>query len=443
MAREAPADAPAEDDVELEPGSLLGGYRIQGLLGRTAWASTYAAHVGETEVAIKLAASEGSDELIADLRTLRDEFRSVPGSLAAREEGRGGAPERPFFVTELCSHPSLADLVAVCPLTADEVVGLAASLAKALAPLHDAGVGHLAIKPTNIFVGPPPAHEVTIGDLGAELFRRVSRAQHGWLAPEQIAEPATGDPRTDVFAMGLVLFYALTGSSYWSSIDDASLIDEIRGARVAPSLRARDVGAELDVALDAVLLRALSADASARFASARAFADALAVHGEATVGVVPHEAAPEKEKALETALEEAPEKASEKAPPPKPPPLPSERHLKATAKLVRYELPDQKPIPNRTVKMPKADVTPRPAPNATALMPRVMDPMAPATPRRVRRFELPEAEAKPEPMPPPRLEPARMPTPTPKLTRAHLIAIGVGSAVLAVTLLLMVIVARC
>ena len=158
MAGEAPADAPAEQVPELEPGSLLGGYRIQGLLGRTDWASTYAAHAGENEVAIKVAASAGGEDLIAELRAARDEFRSVPGSLAALEEGIGSDPERPFFVTELCSHPSLADLVGVCPMTSDEVVGLAMSLAKALSPLHKAGVAHLALKPTNLFVGPPPLH---------------------------------------------------------------------------------------------------------------------------------------------------------------------------------------------------------------------------------------------------------------------------------------------
>jgi serine/threonine protein kinase len=420
MAREAPADAPADEVLELEPGSLLGGYRIQGLLGRTAWASTYAAHAGESEVAIKLATSEGSDELLAELRTLREEFRSVPGSLEAFEEGRGGDRELPFFVTELCSHPSLADLVAVCPLSPDEVVGLATSLAKALAPLHEAGVGHLAIKPTNIFVGPPPDHDVTIGDLGAELFRRPSKAKHPWLALEQLEEPATGDPRTDVFAMGLVAFYALTGSSYWSSSDDAALVEEMHGARMPPSLRARDVGVELDAALDAVLLRALSADASARFASARAFAEALAVHGEATVGVVP-----------------------EKPPAKAPPPL-SERHLKATAKLVRFELRDPPPIPNRTVKMPKAEMTPRPSPAATALMPRAIVPSAPSTPRRVPRFQLPEPESKPESTTEPKPEPEPNPKPNPrlKLSRRHSIALAAAGVVVA-ALLLTLVLARC
>jgi len=373
MAGEAPADAPAEGGHELEPGRLLGRYRIQGLLGRTAWASTYAAHADDVEVAIKLA-HDGGNELRAELHTVRDALRVSPGSLDNVEEGLDPETERPFFVTALCSDPSLADLVAVCPLSADEAIGLATSLAKALAPLHESGAGHLAIKPTNVFVGPPPDHEVQVGDRGADLLRRTAKARHRWLAPEQLDETADrDDPRTDVFAMALLVFFALTGSSYWSSTDDDALADELRGPRILPSLRARDVGVELDAAFDAALLRALSVEAAARFASARAFAEALAVHGEATIG---NDA-------------KAPDRPRS-APPPA-----AERHLKATAKLVRFELPAGTPIVNRTVKMPRfagpaAPATPEiPAPTGSGP---VASAPAPSSARGVPRFQMSAAE---------------------------------------------------
>src|SRR5690606_8610589 len=117
------------------------------------------------------------------------------------------------------------------------------------------------------------------------------------------------DERADVFALGLLAFFAMTGKTYWAAEahDEEKLIAEARGARTAPSVRARALEVSVPTKLDAVLLKALG-PRDERFDSPRGFADAL-----------------------EAALEE-PGPAAEEA-------RSSERHVKATLKLEKFRMP--------------------------------------------------------------------------------------------------------
>jgi hypothetical protein len=156
-----------------------------------------------------------------------------------------------------------------------------------------------------------------------------------WLAPEQIDSGAPADVRADVFTVALLAFFAMTGKPYWSAptTDEEKLVDDIRGPRVKPSLRARAVGTTLPAKLDDVFLKALGPP-DQRYESPRAFADAL----EATLAAPP-------------ARED--EQRS------------SERHVKATLKLEKFRMPTLEntapsgtehaaPAAGRTQKLPAA-----------------------------------------------------------------------------------------
>jgi hypothetical protein len=100
------------------------------------------------------------------------------------------------------------------------------------------------------------------------------------MAPEQ-AQGNPAGPATDVFSAGLVAFCAATGRVYWRSCqgaapDLAAWQQEIAGPRVAPSARARELGASLLPALDVPLGRALAPNPAERFASVGELAEALA-----------------------------------------------------------------------------------------------------------------------------------------------------------------------
>jgi serine/threonine-protein kinase len=150
---------------------------------------------------------------------------------------------------------------------------------------------HRDLKPANVFV--------TSRDDGSALLKildfgtakmlsanapssRIVRGTPQYMAPEQLAgDPAT--PATDIWALGLVAFFVLTGRSYWTSVakqaSAEALFGEIYTLPLAPaSERARAVGskATLAPAFDAWFARCVNRNAEARFQSAGAAARELA-----------------------------------------------------------------------------------------------------------------------------------------------------------------------
>jgi serine/threonine protein kinase len=319
---------------ELSPGRIVAKYSIQGTLGRTSWAETYVA-ITEPSRLVALRALDkdvaNDPSVVAEIERVRAALASIPEHLVLPviDEGEDIEVGVRFVVTPLSDHPSLADLVEICALSASETVGMMQNLATAVDAAHTAGVPHLALKPTNLFVGPPPTHSVRIADFGADAQRRAKKDRRSlaWLAPEQLEGEAAAGPGADVFTAALVAFFAMTGKSYWSKLDadDDALAAEVKGPRARPSERAREVGGEVPPSLDDVLVRALAIAPADRYASVRAFTDAL---GEALAPSKP---------------------AAQPAP---------ERHVKATQRLQRFHLPvpAEEPPPPSSVARPTIEV---------------------------------------------------------------------------------------
>jgi len=137
------------------------------------------------------------------------------------------------------------------PLPPSQVVPLAAAVADGLAAAHGQGLVHRDIKPANVLLGRDDT--VKLGDFGIAAVLGTLRDHHdfvfgtpGYLAPEAIrGEPYL--PTSDLFALGCVIYYALTGEAPFTGTDlkhlmRATLFDE------PPSLRHRvaDLPPELD-----------------------------------------------------------------------------------------------------------------------------------------------------------------------------------------------------
>jgi hypothetical protein len=161
------------------------------------------------------------------------------------------------------------------------------NLARVLDAVHAHGIAHLSLKPTNLFVGPGPTYHVRVVDFATSLVRcallspKECGASTQWLAPEQSSHAGNGGPAADVFGSALIAFYALTGRSYWRSVqsdslDDAAWQREMAGRRALVSQRARELSVSLDSALDSVFERALAIAPEDRFRTVGQFADALA-----------------------------------------------------------------------------------------------------------------------------------------------------------------------
>lgn len=231
---------------DLAPGTVVGGrYTVASRIGAGARSVTYrASNGGASEVALKVYDPALPASMLDVLRRAGEAAAAVTGAaIAPLDAGVDDASGAPFAVQELSARPSLAQLVELCPLAPADAVALARSLARALGPLHERGMAHGALAPTNVFVGPPPACEVRVSDFAG---------------PQEGASPAEA-VATDLEGAARIVSFALTGRPFGSP------------------------GPQLDVAWGAVFRRAMHPRDGEAFASLDAFADALdrAGRGEA------------------------------------------------------------------------------------------------------------------------------------------------------------------
>ncbi len=196
---------------------------------------------------------------------------------------------RPWILMELLRGETLTARVnRGGPLPWHELTALLAQLGQALGAVHARGLVHRDLKPDNVFL--PEAHapdaplRVKLLDFGVAKAldpRRSSQTAslivgtHGWWAPEQFLAGAIS-PRTDVWALGLVAYWALTGRSYYDGPPRA------HDVLTPPSQRVREQGLTLAIppAFDVWFASCVRMEASLRFADGlsawRAFEDALA-----------------------------------------------------------------------------------------------------------------------------------------------------------------------
>ena len=180
----------------------------------------------------------------------------------------GQHDEAPYVVMEYVAGVSLASRLGQGPLPAAEVSAIGADVCTALAYAHRVGVVHRDLKPDNILISESGQVKVTDfavagaalgGDLTATgaLLGTLS-----FLAPE-VLEGGEPNPAADLYALGVVLFKALTGRSPRMAMDLGG-----GAGRAGPPAHPRDFRPEVPRDLDAAVARALSPSPAERFADA-------------------------------------------------------------------------------------------------------------------------------------------------------------------------------
>ena len=153
------------------------------------------------------------------------------------------------------------------PLAPAEAARLGAEIGSALAAVHAAGTVHRDVKPANVVRDDEDRHVLTDFGLGVrqgDLARVGPSGTPMYMAPELLAG-APASPRSDVYALGMTLWFALTGRHPFEAGSLPELIDAARrGPRPLRSLRA-----DVPVALAAAIERAIAPAPEARFADAR------------------------------------------------------------------------------------------------------------------------------------------------------------------------------
>ena len=266
-----------------EIGSTLGGrYRLLELLGQGGMATIYRARDAQLErdVAVKLLRPEfGKDPDF--LARFRDEARAAaslnhPNITAVFDFGEDVSG--PYIVMELVDGQDLGAILRENgPLAPRQAARVAAEVAKALHAAHVRGIVHRDVKPSNVLVGRDG--RVKVADFG--IARALAESQltmpgmtmgsvH-YFSPEQ-ARGEVATAASDIYALGIVLFEALTGQRPFSG-DGAAAVALARLTTTPPRPSALRPG--VPGPLDAIVLRAMALDPAARYATAAAVANAL------------------------------------------------------------------------------------------------------------------------------------------------------------------------
>ncbi|MBD3221598.1 protein kinase [bacterium] len=263
------------------PGDVVASrYRIVGLLGRGGMGAVYRAAdlpLGQS-VALKFLPAELArdparlERFLGEVRLAR----RVTHPNVCRVYDIGEADGQHFLSMEYIDGEDLSSLLRrVGRLTSERAVEVARQICAGLAAAHDQGILHRDLKPANVMLD--GRGQVRLTDFGlaglAETIAAedVAAGTPAYMAPEQLAgEQVT--VRSDVYALGLVLYELFTGQRALQ----AETLAELRAlhASSTPSPPSRHVAA-LDPAVEQVVLRCLEHDPSRRPASAMAVAAAL------------------------------------------------------------------------------------------------------------------------------------------------------------------------
>ncbi|GEM_PF-2543838 len=264
------------------PPEKLGKYELVSPLGQggmgVVWRARHTELGRDVAIKVMLAGEHASEEM---LQRFRREARLAaklqdPGIVHVFDYGNEGRLH--YFVMELVEGQSLKELLAKGPLPVDRAVRIATEAARALAAAHEAGVVHRDVKPGNLLID--TKGRVRVADFGlAKDLSDASLTTTGtvfgtpsYMAPEQAAgETSRISPRTDVYALGAVLYEMLTGRPPFTGSALAVLRQIDSEAPTPPS----KVNPSVDSAVEAVVMRALAKEPEQRYLNAKEFAMAL------------------------------------------------------------------------------------------------------------------------------------------------------------------------
>jgi serine/threonine protein kinase len=195
----------------------------------------------------------------------------------------------PYLVMELLRGEELADAAErTGPLPLEDLKEIFTQIGHALEQAHAQGIVHRDLKPENVFLAISKRRDVAftakvldfgIAKLVADGIQKTGTQPLGsplFMAPEQTDRKGRVCPATDVWALGLMAFFLLTGKSYWLEADGGSLAGLLREICVDPLVSASDravelgVGDKLPSGFDAWFSRCVVRDVDARFQEAGA-----------------------------------------------------------------------------------------------------------------------------------------------------------------------------
>ncbi len=192
-----------------------------------------------------------------------------------------------YYVMEYLPGLNLEQLVArEGPLPAGRVVHLLLQVAEALHEAHGIGLIHRDIKPSNIITGRRGGHEdvaklldfgLVLAPNGSQNDARLTQQDMfagtpSYMSPEQAAGQESVDARSDIYGLGAVAYFLLTGRPPFIGKNSLQILAAHRDEVVQPP---RELCGDVPANIDAVVLRCLEKDPARRFAGADQLIQAL------------------------------------------------------------------------------------------------------------------------------------------------------------------------
>src|SRR5712691_8285654 len=282
-------------------GRELGAYSIQAKIGEGGMAQVYKAYHARLrrEVAIKVILPQVADQSGFHERFEREaqlaaslEYRNIVAVYDFSQVGN-----LTYLVMQYVGGGTLRDLPRKeGHIEPHQAVQYAIQMARALHHAHQRGIVHRDVKPQNMLISTGENHELLLSDFGiAKLFDSSSQetilqsapgsvrlnpsltsvdqmvGTAEYMAPEQINRQPV-DARTDVYALGIVLFQMLTGQIPFSSTTVQGLLFQ---HVYTPPRPIREVNPSISPAVEQIILQALAKTPAHRYQSAEAMARAL------------------------------------------------------------------------------------------------------------------------------------------------------------------------
>ncbi|MFG0265389.1 MAG: serine/threonine-protein kinase [Rhodopirellula sp. JB055] len=190
----------------------------------------------------------------------------------------GDIEGRPFFSMQFIEGQTLAQRVASGPMAPREAARMVAQIARAVAVAHQSGILHRDIKPGNILIAADGRPMITDFGLAKQVGAKMDLTRTGmlvgtpaYMSPEQ-AGGRRGDigPTSDVYSLGCVLYFALTGRAPFVAESPMELVMLVTEQDPTPP---RALRPSLDRDLEMITIRCLQKPADLRYPTAEALAN--------------------------------------------------------------------------------------------------------------------------------------------------------------------------
>ncbi|NNF03538.1 MAG: serine/threonine protein kinase, partial [Rhodothermales bacterium] len=271
--------------MDLEIGQIVDGYRITGVLGRGGMGVVYKAEdtALSRDVALKviLANLTRDDQFIRRFQTEARTLAQVDSPYIVRVHALRETDAGWFIVMEYVEGGTVANLLEESEqgMDVDDALPIIRQMFQAFDHAHGAGIIHRDIKPENVML--TKSRQVKIADFGLakqsspDTLATVTQGMMGtlyYMSPEQVRGLGEVDHRSDLWALGVVMYEMLTGRRPFKATYEAAVLYSILNEEPDPITA---VDGDIPEDLQTIIFRLLEKDQDARFQNAGEVLEAL------------------------------------------------------------------------------------------------------------------------------------------------------------------------